>query len=374
VRTMAWSRTKLLVAFYLALILWASAASAKVSIENVKQYRHHDHHPRKLGQFVSDRVHFSSESSGEQKRGGEDHTRLMCSPDNHMCVEIRNNDDGTQSCTAIVNSYIETTFQMRLGGVQNTKFSDPKGKSFPSTFQTILPRRLPGKDPLRVNLFTAQPKVADDKNKFSFQFYYHIGSYQAKHDPNAEYVLPFEGRHKIAQGYSGGFSHKGPQEFAVDVSMEIGTPILAPRGGIVASVVEDQYLNKFAPGVCKPPVTTKCNTPGSEDNHVLIRCDDGTFCYMAHMKQNGVVVEAGERVEAGQLVGYSGNTGYSRGPHLHTMVSRAIPYGDDLRRFFQSIEITYTDAHGVQQIPHKGQVLDGARRVHGKKSHKHKKH
>jgi len=135
---------------------------------------------------------------------------------------------------------------------------------------------------------------------------------------------------------------------------------LAPRGGIVASIVEDQSLNKFAAGVCPKPVSTKCKTPGSEDNHIFLRYEDGTYGYLAHLKYKGVVVKAGDAVVAGQLIGYSGNTGFSRGPHLHVMVNRSVRYGDKRRWFFESIEVAYVDAQGVAHKPKKDDVLVGA--------------
>ena len=52
--------------------------------------------------------------------------------------------------------------------------------------------------------------------------------------------------------------------------------------------------------------------------HVVVSCDlpgvDYSTLY-GHLSSR--VVEAGDRVEAGQVLGYSGSTGNSSGPHLH---------------------------------------------------------
>ncbi|WP_419901400.1 M23 family metallopeptidase [Kiloniella sp.] len=52
-----------------------------------------------------------------------------------------------------------------------------------------------------------------------------------------------------------------------------------------------------------------------------------------HLKKNGVLVEIGERVERGQVIGLSGNTGYSTAPHLHFHVSGSQVEGDAFRTF-----------------------------------------
>ena len=138
------------------------------------------------------------------------------------------------------------------------------------------------------------------------------GSAEAHHTPGTIYQLPFEpgSTFTVSQGPGGSFTHKGESYHAVDFDMPIGTPVLAARAGVVADVERDfrtKVLNREAGG-----------------NYVLVQHEDGTVAEYFHLKMDGVVVDPGTEVEAGDLIGYSGNTGCSAGPHLHLMVFRAM--------------------------------------------------
>jgi len=310
-----------------------------------------------LEQFESEELSFSFGDDDVQKR---DVKKQNCSPDGTVCMQLVRDGD-TVTGKAIVSSFIETSLQVKFTKRVNIKITDAKGKIVKKgLLRTVLGRRMPGTEK---NEFVVFRVVRADKSKkwsFDQRFFYHVGSYKAQHSKTATYRLPFKGSFRVGQGYKGKFSHKGAQAFSIDFQMPEGTPVLAPRAGVIASVVSDQSKSKFDAGVCKKPVTFQCKTPGSEDNHVLIRYDDGTYGYLAHLKQNGVTVKPGDQVTAGQLIGYSGNTGFSKGPHLHVMVNRALPYTDKRRWFFESIRVAYTDASGKSIIPAKGETYEGA--------------
>ena len=124
-------------------------------------------------------------------------------------------------------------------------------------------------------------------------------------DEGHAYYLPFrQGEsYLVSQGYNGHFSHKGIN--AIDFAMPVGTEIYAARDGIVVKVVEHHNRN------CLQKNCAEYN------NLILIYHSDGTFGDYAHLKKNGALVREGDYVDAGQLIGYSGNTGYSSNPHLH---------------------------------------------------------
>ncbi len=87
--------------------------------------------------------------------------------------------------------------------------------------------------------------------------------------------------------------------------MRIGTAICAAREGKVVRVRFDSY---------KGGLNWKYFNDG---NHIVIEHSDGSVALYWHLKQNGVTVTLGDIVQKGQLIGYSGNTGYTAFPHLH---------------------------------------------------------
>jgi murein DD-endopeptidase MepM/ murein hydrolase activator NlpD len=157
-------------------------------------------------------------------------------------------------------------------------------------------------------VFSISPTRATGRRGYSLSYSYAQGNPEtARHDENHLYLLPFTHatKHRLSQGYGGRFSHYGENEYAVDFEMPEGTEVYAARGGIVAEVKEDSSVG--GPGA----------SYGDDANYILILHSDGSFGNYAHLVRNGAVVEPGERVAAGQLIGYSGNTGRSSGPHLH---------------------------------------------------------
>jgi murein DD-endopeptidase MepM/ murein hydrolase activator NlpD len=121
-------------------------------------------------------------------------------------------------------------------------------------------------------------------------------------DPQFSYALPYERGTKrlVSQGYNGRASHTGL--YALDFDMPQGTPVCAARDGIVVDL-------QNARGYPDSDVTL--------GNLIKILHADGTVAIYAQLAPEGMRVKPGQPVHAGDVIGTSGTTGHSNGPHLH---------------------------------------------------------
>jgi murein DD-endopeptidase MepM/ murein hydrolase activator NlpD len=164
-----------------------------------------------------------------------------------------------------------------------------------------------------------------------------MGRASARHsDPL--YRLPFAVGTKalVSQGFNGGMTHNGRSCYAVDFSCAVGTKIYAARGGRVIAV-ETSHDRGGADKRFR-----------RDANYIIIEHGDKTLGKYVHLKHNGATVRVGERVRTGQLIGYSGNTGYSTGPHLHFSVSSVDP---DSKRVSVTLPFRFETAGGMIDTP-----------------------
>lgn len=158
--------------------------------------------------------------------------------------------------------------------------------------------------------------------RFATEWTWRFGAYNAVPKGDVRYRVPWmDGRTFVIGQAPGGriTTHNTAQSRdAVDISMPEGTPIVAARAGTVVHVAAD-----YTAGGVKPDLRDQANV-------VMVLHEDGTIAQYAHLMPGGVAVRVGEAVQAGKLLGYSGNTGLSDGPHLHFAVTRIVREGDTL--------------------------------------------
>ena len=93
--------------------------------------------------------------------------------------------------------------------------------------------------------------------------------------------------------------YNGKGHTGVDFAASIGTPVKAALSGQVI-------------GIGNTDLFKGCYSFGK---WIMIKHDDGLSTLYAHLSLQNV--NPGDSVTTGQVIGYSGNTGYTTGPHLH---------------------------------------------------------
>jgi murein DD-endopeptidase MepM/ murein hydrolase activator NlpD len=113
---------------------------------------------------------------------------------------------------------------------------------------------------------------------------------------------------------------RNPDHIGVDITAETGEPVLAASGGTVT----------FA---------------GWEDGYgqlVIVEHDDDWHSHYGHLDE--IIVEEGQEVQQGELLGRAGSTGWATGPHLHFEVRYQDRPVDPLT--YLPISTTYTVQEG----------------------------
>lgn len=110
------------------------------------------------------------------------------------------------------------------------------------------------------------------------------------------HVFPVQGPHNYGgSGSRYGAPRAGHSHGGQDVAAALGTPLVAVHDGVVSA-------NRYQ--------------AGGAGFYLVIRGDEGLDSVYMHMREAGIVRD-GQRVTAGQRIGYVGSTGGSTGPHLH---------------------------------------------------------
>jgi len=96
--------------------------------------------------------------------------------------------------------------------------------------------------------------------------------------------------------------YNGRGHNGIDLRASVGTPVKAAAGGRVAGTGD---TDNVCPGA-------------SYGKWIVVTHDNGLSTLYAHLSL--IKVSEGQTLSRGDVVGYSGNTGYSTGPHLHFTV------------------------------------------------------
>jgi len=175
-------------------------------------------------------------------------------------------------------------------------------------------------------------------NKIKWNYKYNVdwttGSIYAKHDNSYSYRLPYKigSSQKISQGLRDNTGQNDNSQYTVDIEMPVNTAVYTARDGIVVGVRDYNEIEGSAKDI--------------EDTliRVLIKHPDGTIGDYKYLRRDGAKAKAGDRVDRGQFIGYSG------GPHLRFSVYKSYN-GKRIITF----PVKFQSSNGIISCPVKGQ-------------------
>lgn len=125
-------------------------------------------------------------------------------------------------------------------------------------------------------------------------------------------ITQYFGNTPFADAHSPLYSGHGHD--GLDIAAPIGTPVHAALSGVILATGNTDAVRG-------------CYSFGK---WVMIKHDNGLNTMYAHLSQ--ILVAAGQQISTGDVIGFSGETGYATGPHLHfgvyvSSVTQIIPLG-----------------------------------------------
>ncbi len=125
-----------------------------------------------------------------------------------------------------------------------------------------------------------------------------------------------------------------------------GTPVLAPANGFVTQVANS--MPDLQPG-------TRGDTNNPFGNVVVLKLETGTYLVIAHMQRSSVRVKVGDMVREGDVLGACGNSGNTKGPHIHIQHQRQDPMtspahlAEGLPLYFKDVDGSAMPLGGFEQ-------------------------
>jgi hypothetical protein len=151
----------------------------------------------------------------------------------------------------------------------------------------------------------------------------------------AEYILPFNGRWKVANGGSTKenshsweiFTQRYAYDFIIFDSIGLSykdkglrledyycfeQEVLSPADGEIVNV-----SNKIKDYKGVGDLSLDWRVKDFRGNFVIIKHTDKEYSFIAHFRLNTIRVTTGDKVKQGQIIGLCGNSGHSTEPHIH---------------------------------------------------------
>ena len=175
---------------------------------------------------------------------------------------------------------------------KNSLLSETKSQE--ATYQALIKKRLADKAALEKEIFDYESQLKYILDPSSIPS---AGSSPFSWPTTDVYITQQFGKTSASGRLYASGSHNG-----LDLRALMGTSIMAMADGVIAGAGN----------------TDLACARVSFGNWILVKHDNGLAATFAHLSV--ISVKEGQRVKRGDIIGYSGNTGYSTGPHLHISV------------------------------------------------------
>lgn len=117
-------------------------------------------------------------------------------------------------------------------------------------------------------------------------------------------------------------THNHDRKDSLDFSIAEGTPLYAIAAGIIEETRTGRDKNTYYQG-----------QTSDTGNCVVLRFEaKGGIFYATYMHMKEVYVKKGDIISNGQIIGTSGNTGYSSGAHLHLQIRQNNGFSGEVQR------------------------------------------
>jgi murein DD-endopeptidase MepM/ murein hydrolase activator NlpD len=274
----------------LALTVLSVLAAPAFTARAQTAYRYRDAN----GQWV-----FTDQAASSAAPGGDAITLAREHEALHVSV---GRDDTPEATRLIAHNNCECVVTVRVSIVRSDFADMPVGATYRATLA-------PGGE----QTLAEARRTSDAGGKLNFSWKGALGAPDAVHNPSRPYRAPFAvgATFPVTQAYPLRATHDTAESmYAVDFGLPDGTPVYAAREGTVINVRHDSFS-----GAALPQMLDQANV-------ILILHDDGTIAMYAHLHWDSIRVRIGQRVQRGEYIANSGNTGFSTGPHLHFAVVR----------------------------------------------------
>ena len=188
-----------------------------------------------------------------------------------------------------------------------------------------------------------------------------------KHKTKNSYIIPSDGVWYITYGgttkkTSHSYDVYG-QRWAYDFDMNIDgkyyhddgsinenyygydKPLLAPIDGFVVDLVDGIIDSK-----AYPDLRVSQDSLDVRGNYIVIKASNGEYCTLCHIKKNSFKVTIGDIVHCGEEIARVGNSGRTKGAHIHMQVNRGMDFfnSEPLVIKFNNILVNNKNKHYIQ--------------------------